>query len=223
MLFFINIYIVNILLLGENMIDTSKYLDKIRKSNDVNKDNNGNKRRRKKGSIINKILILVLIFIVNLVFIKGNSKYRDFVYKHIYNNNLSFAKIKEFYNKYLGGVENLDGIVTNTKTVFNETLTYKNKEKYKNGLKLVVEKNYLVPIINDGLVIFVGEKEGYGNVIIVGGVDGNNIWYGNMANTQVKLYDYVTKGSLLGEVNDNYLYIVYEKDGNYLDSNDIVK
>ena len=61
-----------------------------------------------------------------------------------------------------------------------------------------------------------GEKENYGDVIIVQGIDGVEIWYGNMANTSVKLYDYIEKGTLLGEVTDNILYLVYSKDGNIL-------
>ena len=38
-----------------------------------------------------------------------------------------------------------------------------------------------------------------------------------MSNTSVKLYDYVEKGTLLGEVSNNTLYLVYEKDGKFLD------
>jgi len=32
----------------------------------------------------------------------------------------------------------------------------------------------------------------------------------------VNLYDYVDEGTLLGEVNDNFLYLVYYSDGKYL-------
>ena len=148
---------------------------------------------------------------------KKSTTYRDFIYNKVYNNNFSFAKVKEFYNKYLGGVDSLNKVVKNTTPVFNETLTYKSKSKYLDGVKLEVSTNYLVPIIKEGLVVFSGEKEGYGNVIIIQGVDDINIWYGNMSNTSVKLYDYVEKGTLLGEASNNTLYLVYEKDGKFLD------
>ena len=117
----------------------------------------------------------------------------------------------------MGGVDSLNKVAKNTTPVFNETLTYNSKSKYLDGVKLEVSTNYLVPIIKEGLVVFSGEKEGYGNVIIIQGVDDINIWYGNMSNTSVKLYDYVEKGSLLGEVSNNTLYLVYEKDGKFLD------
>ena len=98
-------------------------------------------------------------------------------------------------------------------------LVYSNKEKYKEGLKLSVEDEYLVPNLDTGLVIFIGKKEGYGNVVIVEGLDGVNIWYGNLSNVNVKLYDYIDKGSLIGNCNNN-LYLVYKKDGKIIDIQD---
>lgn len=192
------------------MIDTSKYLNKINGTNNKPKKFNYKKH-------LNRILFLIVLFLINLIVMKKSTTYRDFIYNKVYNNNFSFAKVKEFYNKYLGGVDSLNKVVKNTTPVFNETLTYKSKSKYLDGVKLEVSTNYLVPIIKEGLVVFSGEKEGYGNVIIIQGVDDINIWYGNMSNTSVKLYDYVEKGSLLGEVSNNTLYLVYEKDGKFLD------
>lgn len=192
------------------MIDTSKYLNKI------NGKNNEVKEKNKLKSFISKILILVVLFLINLIVMKSNNDYKDFIYEKVFNNNFSFAKVKEFYNKYLGGVEALDGIVNTTTPVFNETLAYNSKSKYYDGVKLEVSTSYLVPVIEEGLVVFLGEKENYGDVIIVQGIDGVEIWYGNMANTSVKLYDYIEKGTLLGEVTDNILYLVYSKDGNIL-------
>ena len=171
------------------MIDTSKYLDRIN-----NKNNNKEvKSKNTFRNLINKILILIILFLINLIAMKSSSEYKNLIYEKIYNNNFSFTKIKSFYNKYLGGVEALDGIVTNTTSVFNETLTYNDKSIYHNGVKLDVSNSYLVPSIEDGLVVFIGEKENYGNVIIVQGIDGVDIWYGNMSNTGVKLYDYVKR------------------------------
>lgn len=197
------------------MIDTSKYINRINNKNDKTKKEP--QQKNKLRGFLSKILILIILFLINLIAMKSNTTYKNFVYDKIYNNNFSFAKIKKFYNKYLGGVEALDSIVNNTKPVFNETLTYNNESIYHDGVKLEVSTSYLVPIIEDGLVVFIGEKENYGNVIIVQGIDGVDIWYGNMSNTTVKLYDYVEKGTLLGEVKDNILYLVYSKEDKFLD------
>lgn len=192
------------------MIDTSKYLNKI------NNKNKEVKQKNKLKSFFNKILILVVLFLINLIAMKSNTNYKNFIYEKVFNNNFSFTKVKEFYNKYLGGVETLDGIVNNSTSVFNETLAYNSKSIYYDGVKLEVSTSYLVPVINEGLVVFIGEKENYGSTIIIQGIDGVEIWYGNMANTSVKLYDYVEKGTLLGEVKNNTLYLVYSKDGKVL-------
>lgn len=192
------------------MIDTTKYVDKIK-----NKNNKPSKKNKFKG-LINKLLILIILFLINLIAMKSSTTYKNFMYDKIYNNNFSFTKVKNFYNKYLGGVEVLDGLVNNVVPVFNETLTYTNKSKYYDGVKLEVTPAYLVPVIQEGLVVFIGEKENYGNVIIVQGIDGIDIWYGNMTNSSVKLYDYVEKGSLLGEIKDNTLYLVYTNEDKFL-------
>jgi len=66
------------------------------------------------------------------------------------------------------------------------------------------------------MVVFIGEKENYGNTVIIENLDGVNFWYGNINTTSVKLYDYIEKGSYVGEANGE-LYLVFSRDGNYLD------
>ena len=97
--------------------------------------------------------------------------------------------------------------------VFKEELEYSNISIYHDGAKLQVANNYLVPIQQEGLVIYIGEKENYGNVVIIEGIDGIDIWYGNMETVSVKLYDYVEKNTYLGTTYNNYLYLAYQKDG----------
>ena len=80
---------------------------------------------------------------------------------------------------------------------------------------MTVGDNYLVPTLDEGMVVFIGEKENYGNTIIIENLEGINFWYANINNTSLKLYDYVEKGTFVGEVNKN-LYMVFSKDGNYL-------
>jgi D-alanyl-D-alanine carboxypeptidase (penicillin-binding protein 5/6) len=49
------------------------------------------------------------------------------------------------------------------------------------------------------------------------------IEYGNLDDINVKLYDYVKKGDLLGTVKDNSLYLMFEKDGNVIDYKKYIK
>ena len=174
-------------------------------------------------SLIMRSLTVIVIFLLLAILSKTSRNYKDLIVTNIYEKNISFAKIKKFYTKYLGGIEPLDKVIEKEITVFNEKLEYDSESIYHDGVKLNVEKNYLVPVLKEGMVIFIGEKENYGNVIIIEGIDGITIWYGNMEKTTVKLYDYVNAGAYLGTTKDNILYLVYQKDGKYLDYKEYLK
>lgn len=67
-----------------------------------------------------------------------------------------------------------------------------------------------------GVVVFSGEKEGYGNTVIIQGIDGADIWYGNLENVSINLYDYIEANTVIGNVVDEYLYLVIKKDNEYI-------
>ena len=101
--------------------------------------------------------------------------------------------------------------------VFNENIAYQKANVYKDGVELKVSNQYMVPTIESGIVVFIGEKEGYGNTVIIEQVNGIDVWYSNIKISDIKMYDYIEKGSLLGESLDNKLYMVFQKEGKYLD------
>ena len=182
----------------------------------LNNDNNKKKKNIIK-SFFNKILFCVVLFLGLMIVVKSNPELKDKVYSFIYENNISFSKFHELYNKYLGGIVPFDNvIVKDTISVFNEKISYQEKIDYNSGVKLVVDDNYLVPIIESGIVVYMGEKEGYGYTVIVQQVDGVDAWYSNV-NSNINLYDYVEKGSLLGESLDNSLYLYFQKNGEFID------
>jgi len=174
-------------------------------------------------SLILRSLTVIVLFLVLAIISKSNTTYKNKIVSNLYEKNLSFAKIKKIYNQYLGGIIPLDKVETDIVQVFNEKLDYTNESIYHDGVKLEVISNYLVPIIEEGMVIYIGEKENYGNVVIIEGVDGIEIWYGNMETTTIELYDYVEKGTYLGTTKDNSLYLVYSKDGKFLDYKEYLK
>lgn len=174
---------------------------------------------RKIKIYLGKTLITIIITLILLIIMKSSSTFKGNFYKYVYDTNFSFTKVSNLYNKYFGNI--LEIPTYKEQTVFNEKLNYKNKEKYYDGVKLTVDKNYLVNSQESGIVVFIGNKEKYGNVIIIEQVNGIDMWYGNINNVSVKLYDYVSTGTPLGEAND-YLYLVYKKDGNYLNYEDYI-
>lgn len=167
-------------------------------------------------SFIIKTLILVLVGLIVLIFIKKDEDNKELVYKVAFEKNLSFTTIKNVYDKYVGGILPFDNIIKSDTPVFSEELKYSSINKYKDGIVLTVENNYLIPVQMDGIITFIGEKEGYGKTVIVEGEE-IDIWYGNIDNVSANLYDYVTKGTFLGDTIDNKLYLVYKKDGEVVD------
>ena len=173
------------------------------------------KKNNKIIKLVNKSLTAIFLGLVFLIVMEYSPKFKTFMQNNVLNNNISFGFIGKLYDKYFGEV--LPKTNDNIVKVFNEKLEYKEKEKYNDGYKLIVSDNYLVPVIKSGVVVFIGEKEEYGKVITIEDEDGITITYGNIKNTDVKLYDYINSGKYLGDVDGNYLYIILQKNGEYLD------
>lgn len=174
-------------------------------------------KRPSYSRILTKFCITIILTLITLITLKSNSKYKATFYQYVYDTHLSFATINATYQKYFGSPLPFQELwENNAEPVFNETLIYTEQHKYKDGVELTVGNQYLVPVLESGMVVFIGEKEGYGNTLIVQQMDGIDIWYCNLGTVSVKLYDYVEKGSLLGETATDKLYLVYKKNGTVL-------
>lgn len=190
-----------------NEIDRSKY------ENIINRSKPKAKKNYFKNLLI-RIMIVVILFLSIAILYRSNNKFKDYISKYLYTDSIPFTKIKKMYNKYLGGV--LPKLKEeNTSLVFNEKINYMSKEEYYDGVHLKIDSSYPVPSLEEGMVVFIGDKEYYGNTIIIESLDGIYYWYGNISNTSVKLYDYIEKGSFIGEAS-NDLYLVFSKDNKYL-------
>lgn len=168
------------------------------------------------SNFINRVLITGLITIISLILFKKNASFKKYFNDNVLSVNFSFASINNLYTRYFGGTLPFKGIIPDPVPVFSEKLSYSGVSDYLDGVSLDVVGDYLVPSINDGLVVFIGEKEGYGNTVIIEGSDGVDIWYSNMSSISVSLYEYVGEGSFIGNCSDS-LYLVFKKDGNVLD------
>ena len=202
-----------------NEIDKKKYMSIINKNKKSN-DKKCSDSSHVKNFFI-KLFILLIVFFSLAIVCKENDMVKDKIVKYLYSEDISFTKIKKIYNKYLGGILPIKKEI-NTEKVFNESLKYNNSSLYLDGVKLEVDDNYLVPSLSEGMVVFIGEKDGYGKTIIIEDLDGIYNWYGNIESSSLKLYDYVEKGSLVGEVN-KYLYLVFSKGDKYLNYEEYLK
>ncbi len=95
--------------------------------------------------------------------------------------------------------------------------------------KMVVDVGETGQILNveTGIVTFVGEKNGYGQTVIVQLAGGREVWYGNMEAAHVQVNDYVKQGDLIGVARKfspsvRYLYLSMKKKDAFVDPLDVI-
>lgn len=157
--------------------------------------------------IVRKILYTIIIFLLGMIAVKKNPSLKDDINNIAYKESPNYIKAKNIYKKYFSGLNKKD-----TSSVFSEKLSYIKQEQYNNGVKLTVTDNYLVPILESGIIIYLDT-----NKVLISQVNGISTEYSNIKVSNYKLYDYLEKGKLLGETLNNELYLQFEKDGKYLD------
>ena len=183
--------------------------------------NKESKTNKYVNNLISRLLISVILFLTIISITNFKSDYRKLFKNIALDRNLSFNKITNTYNKYFGKIIPLKE--ETEEMVFDEKITYKDIKEENNVYTLKVNKNYLVPVINSGLVVFIGEKDNLGNTVIIQGIDNIDYWYSNVTNLNVKLYDYVSKGSMLGNAIDDNIKLTFIKDNKNLKYEEVVK
>lgn len=163
-----------------------------------------------------RFMVLVVITLVTILVLKTNTQFQTVFYKYVYDHNISFASINEWYQSKFGSPLPFSKYFDKTQTVFQEQLKYKEASLFKDGVCLSIDNHYLVPSLEGGIVTFIGEKEGYGKTVIIEQANGIAVWYSNLEEINLKLYDYIQKGDLIGQASE-FLYLVFYKDGDALD------
>lgn len=172
--------------------------------------------------LISRILVTIIFVLGSIIYTNINSDNKKLYKKYVLENSLSFTKINNLYNDLFGEIDFIKKNKDNSKPVFNN-ISYANIENYKNGIKLNVSSNETISVITSGIVVYIGEKEELGNTIIIQGNDGVDIWYSNLTDTNIKVYDYIESGTILGTSNSNEVYLTLLKDGKYMNYEEYIK
>ena len=167
--------------------------------------------------MLNKLLLSIILVLIGMIITKNNPDAKEIIKKNLYEKSLPFTKAKKIYTKYFGNMATIIESKENIQPVIQEKLYYKNQKNYYDGVELQVENGYSIPIIESGVIVYIGQQDKYGNSIIVEQTDGVETLYGNVKNSNYKLYDYIEKGKLIGEAEQNKLYLVFQKEGKILD------
>lgn len=187
------------------------------------KRNNSNILKSKYISFLfTRTLLAIIVILISAIYVNMNDKNLKNYKEKFFEKSLSFNKISKTYNKIFGKSLPIEIEKGTTKTVFNDGLSYSKIDKYENGFKLDMT-NSAVTSLYDGIVVFIGNKDNYNNTIIVQGSDGVDIWYGNVSNVSVTLYDYIPKDTIIGESVNDTLYLVFNKENEYLGYEEYLK
>lgn len=164
--------------------------------------------------LISRTLIAIIFVLGSIIFTNISDKNKELYQKYVLKDSLEFTKINELYQSLFGSVD-ITNKDNDAEVVFGN-ITYTNIEPFKNGAKLTVGMNEVVNVITSGIVVFIGEKDDLGNTIIIQGNDGVDIWYSNITDTDIKVYDYLESGNILGTSNSDDIYITISKDGEFM-------
>lgn len=178
--------------------------------------NKGIKKVSFVSKLFSKFLICVVLLLGVLIALKASPSLREKLYKYVFQNHFSFAEVNSAYEKLFGSSLPLTG-TDKTALVSSTKIEYVDSKSYKDGVELTVSENYVIPVIKSGIVVFAGEKEGYGNTVVIQQGDGVEVWYANIKEIKVSMYDYLKTGDILGEANGKKMYLVFTKEGENLD------
>lgn len=176
-----------------------------------------NKKDSKANNLFKKILsklFTIVIFTMIVITLSNMSpKFKSFIVDKVLNSTIDFS----FVNKLSNKVTNVFKTSNNTLPVVKEENN--RKERYKDGIKYIVNKGASVNIKDSGIVTYIGNKDGYNNTVIIQQSNGYYAWYGNIKE-EVKLYDYIESGSKIGETLTNEYYYILLKDNKPVNLNE---
>lgn len=176
--------------------------------NEYLNDEKGLKFTKSLRRFINKVLISLVLLILSLIFVKTSQKNKDSFKKVVFTETFKFSKFNNFYEKYFGSLH-----IKKDVPVLSEKVDYTNGEKYKEGINVKLTDG-VVNSISSGIVVFKGSKDDIKNLVIVQGADGYDIWYGNLENINVSIYDFVTENALIGTSIKSF-YLAINKDNKF--------
>lgn len=158
-----------------------------------------------------KILISIIFILLSCIYIHWDSKNLETYKTTVFESNLTFAKMNQWYHEMFGEI--LPTVASPTETLASNTPSSLIQEEYLDGYKVKTTAGSPIQAQASGILVYLAEKDGYGNTAIIQGIDGVDIWYGNLVDTNVKLYDYIEAGTILGNAKEEYYYTVFYKDG----------
>lgn len=164
------------------------------------------------SNLFTRTLLSAILVLLCAIFVHTKDENLLFFKEKLFSESLAFTKMNEWYTKYFGPI--VPESTKATTPVFQEDQLYTNITPYNDSYK--ASASGPVTFLESGIVVFCGEKEGFGNTVIIQGIDGVDIWYSNLEEINLSMYDYVEKGTILGEAKEGEVLFTFLSNGNYI-------
>ena len=109
-------------------------------------------------NFLNRILLSIIIFFFLCLIIDNNLINKDYILK----NSIDFSYIRSKTRILFGNLINKKDMY-----VTSEKIIYKDITKHNNSYKLVVDNNYVIKSLSEGVVVFIGNIEGLGKTVTI--------------------------------------------------------
>ncbi|MBN8191123.1 M23 family metallopeptidase [Bacillus sp. NTK074B] len=170
----------------------------------------------KKETFMLKILGAGIMVLITAIMFKSPSpvfyEAKSYVTKTM-DTEFQFAAISTWYEDQFGKplallpVSNTDKESASTKSAeYARPASGKVVENFKTngqGIMLQTVLGEDVTAMKGGLIIFAGKKDELGNTVVIQHADRSESWYGNLESVDVKQYEKIEKGSLVGKVSSS--------------------
>jgi stage IV sporulation protein FA len=203
--------------------------------------NEGNHPLFKKEVFIFKVLASITLLLVVAIMFKNTSSVfdpaRTFV-KNSMDKDFQFAAVSDWYEEQFGKPLALlpfsDNETSNEDQFTNQYALPASRileEFDTTGQRISIEigKGAAVEAMNEGMVRFAGEKEGFGKTVILQHGDKSETWYGNLDSIDVNLYEYISKGTKVGAASTSAdgtkgtFYFALKKGNDFIDPIQVIE
>lgn len=203
----------------------------------------GNHPLFRKEVFLFKVLAAACLFLVMAILFRNEStsldNARHFV-KQSFEKDFQFATVSNWYEEQFGKPLALFPVSNEKDESIGETdgsayalpASGKILEDFEeSGQRVSIEtsKDAAVEAMGEGMVRFVGEKEGFGKTVVIQHADKSESWYGNLSDVSVSLYDFIEKGKKVGTVTNSSssekgsFYFAIKRDENFIDPIQVIQ
>lgn len=172
--------------------------------------------------LISRTLIAIIFLLMGIIFYKIDTSNKELINKYLYEDNWNFINVKNIFEDKIGKIIPVSKI--NSELVMSNGDFTTNPYDYKNDLTIFsLKEDINITALCGGIVVFMGNKDNLGNTIIIQGNDGIDIWYSNITNSNISLYDYVDKNTIIGESVNKSITLKISKNGNFISYEEYIK